>query len=121
MVNPYSAGDASPPPKRRAWSSPSEVAPGTGVARQLELMHELIGARISGPEFARAWLAARRRALDEKERVRERFDRILTDVFYLLDDYVIDPSLRDAGDMTDEDLIERVRNALHDLSALDVD
>ncbi|WP_322751132.1 MULTISPECIES: colicin immunity domain-containing protein [unclassified Frankia] len=117
MVIRNSADDASQP-RRRVWSSPSEVDPGTGIARQLELMHELIEAKMSGPEFAHAWLAARRHALDEKERVRERFDRILTDVFYLLDDYVIDPSIRDSDDMTDEELVGRVRNALCDLLRL---
>jgi self-protective colicin-like immunity protein len=87
---------------------------------QLELMHDLVSGEIGGPDFARAWLSARRRVLDAGERVRDRFDRILTDVFYLLDDYVIDPALRDSGDITDEELVARVRLALNDLDSLDV-
>ena len=49
-------------------------------------MRDLVGGKIAGPDFARAWLSARRRVLDAGERLRERFDRVLTDMFYLLDD-----------------------------------
>lgn len=98
-------------PRRRAWGSPSEVEPGTGVERQVMLIKQLVAGGISAPEFAREWLAARRRVLDEGERVRERFERILTDIFYLLDDYVIDPMLRGPEDMSDEALISRVEEA----------
>jgi hypothetical protein len=80
----------------------------------------LVGGRISAPDFAKAWLSARRRVLDRGERVRERFDRILTDTFYLLDDYVIDPTLRRSGDMTDRELVAKVRTALDDLDSLPV-
>jgi hypothetical protein len=104
----------------RSWASPSEVDPGSAIAVQLELMRDLVSGKIAGPDFARAWLSARRLVLDTRERVRERFDRVLTDVFYLLDDYVIDPALRDSGDMTDEELVARVRAALNDLDSLDV-
>ena len=104
----------------RSWASPSDVDPGSATAAQVELMRDLVSGKIAGPDFARAWLSARRRVLDGGERVRERFDRILTDVFYLLDDYVIDPTLRDSGDMTDEELVARVRVALNDLDSLDV-
>jgi hypothetical protein len=65
-------------------------------------------------------LSARRRGLDAGEHVRERFDRVLTDVFYLLDEYVIDPALRDSGDMTGEERVERVLAALNDLDSFDV-
>lgn len=82
----------------RTWASPAEVTSGSGVATQIELMRELADGKTAGPDFARSWLAARRRVLDGGERVREKFDRMLTEVFYLLDDYVIDPTLRDAGD-----------------------
>jgi hypothetical protein len=104
----------------RSWASPSEVDPGSAIAVQLELMRDLVSGKIAGPDFASAWLSARRLVLDARERVRERFDRVLTDVFYLLDDYVIDPALRDSGDMTDEELVARVRAALNDLDSLDV-
>lgn len=85
---------------------------------QLSLMQDLTAGKISAPEFARSWLSARRRSLNEGERTRERFDRILTDVFYLLDDYVIDPSLRDQDDMTDEELSTKVRESLNELNSL---
>lgn len=81
-------------PQDRAWSAPSEVAPGAGVAWQLRLMNDLVNGQMSGPEFARAWLSTRRRVLDGNERVWENFERILCDVFYSLDEYIIDPALR---------------------------
>jgi hypothetical protein len=81
-------------------------------------MNELAAGRISCPDFARSWLAARRVVLDDGERVRESFDRILTEVFYLLDDYKIDPLLRGPGDMTDEELVEGVKAAIDRLGRL---
>lgn len=81
-------------------------------------MQDLATGKISAPDFARSWLSARRHSLDEGERTREPFDRILTDVFYLLDDYVIDPSLRDQNDMTDEELSIKVRESLDKLNSL---
>jgi hypothetical protein len=82
-------------------------------------MRDLVSEKIAGPDFAKAWLSARRRVLDEGERVHGKFDRILTDVFYLLDDYVIDPTLRDSGDMADEELVVKVHAALNALDSLD--
>lgn len=106
-------------PGQRVWSRPSQVEPGTGVAEQLELVRRLASGRMSGADFAERWLAARRRALAEGERVREPFDRVLTSVFYLLDDYVIDATLRDSGDMTDDELVQRVQLALRQLDSLE--
>jgi hypothetical protein len=97
---------------------PSEVDGSAATAEQIDLMRQLVDARIPAPEFAKAWLAARRRALDEGDRLRDEFDRILIEVFYQLDDYVIDPTLREAGDLTDEGLARRVRNALNGLDSL---
>jgi hypothetical protein len=108
------------PRMSRSWASPSEVDHDSAIAQQLELMRDFVSGKIAGPDFAKAWLSARRRVLDAGERVRERFERILTDVFYLLDDYVIDPALRDSGDMTDGELAARVRAAINDLDSLDV-
>jgi hypothetical protein len=98
--------------------SPSEVDPSSATAEQVQSMRDLVGGEIAGSDFARAWLSARRRALEAGERVRDKFDRILTNVFYLLDDYVIDPNLRDSGDMTDEELAAKVRSALKELDSL---
>lgn len=101
-----------------AWARPSEVEPGTGVADQVRFMRELVGEQISGPDFAKSWLGARRRVLAQGERVLESFERVLTDIFYILDDYVIDPKLRDSEDMTDAQLQDRVREALRRLDDL---
>lgn len=106
------------PRRPRSWSRPSEVDPGTATAEQIDLMRRLVGACIPASEFAKAWLAARRRALDEGDRVREDFDRIFTEVFYQLDDYAIDPTLRGEGDLTDEELVRHVQDALHELDSL---
>ncbi|MEU9887492.1 colicin immunity domain-containing protein [Sphaerisporangium sp. NPDC051011] len=107
------------PMNPEAWSRPSDVEPGTGVAEQLYLMRQFAGGRLSAPDFASAWLAARRRVLAGGERLRKRFDRVLTNVFYQLDDYAIDPALREPGDMTDADLKQYVQGALDDLDALE--
>ncbi|GIH27125.1 hypothetical protein Aph01nite_54350 [Acrocarpospora phusangensis] len=104
---------------RLAWACPAQVPSGTGVARQFELMNLLVQGKISTPAFARDWLSARRTSLDNGERLRESFERAMNNVFYLLDNYSIDPSLRNPSDVSDEALIEGVRYALEDLSALD--
>jgi hypothetical protein len=57
--------------------------------------------------------------LDGSERVRENFERILYDVFCLLNDYVIDPALRGPGDITDGQLVARVRDSLERLRGLE--
>ncbi|MFS0704452.1 hypothetical protein AB6N23_08015 [Cellulomonas sp. 179-A 9B4 NHS] len=83
-------------------------------------MRELVGGVLDGPDFARTWFAARRRALHDGERVRGPLERVLEDVFFLLEDgYVIDPALRGPDDVTDEALVAHVRVALGRLSALD--
>jgi hypothetical protein len=95
------------------------VDPGSFTGTQLALMRRLARGQIPAPDFARAWLDARRGALDAGERVGDRLDRILTDVFYLLDDFVIDSTLRDPADMSDEALTAEVLNEIRKLDALD--
>ncbi len=112
------SAEPSHPPRPRAWRRPSEVDADAATAEQVDLMRQVADARIPAPQFAKAWLAARRRALGEGDRLRDEFDRILTQVFYQLDDYVIDPTLREAEDLTDEELIRRVRGALNELDSL---
>jgi hypothetical protein len=85
---------------------------------QLELMNKLVAGEVSGPEFAAAWLAARRQAIAGGERCRDSFERNLNDVFYLLDDYVIDPALRSSDDITDAQLTEGVCLAVERTIAL---
>ncbi|MET8183702.1 colicin immunity domain-containing protein [Streptomyces sp. NPDC005336] len=82
-------------------------------------MESLVASWISAEEFAQSWLSARRRALELRERLWEPFSRILDQVFYALDDYVIDPGLRDADDMTNEQLHAIVREHLTELDGLD--
>jgi hypothetical protein len=105
--------------RSRAWSAPSVVPRDSGTGQQIAQMEKLVAGEVSGPEFARAWLAARRQALDNAERVREPFERILYEVFYLLDDYVIDPDLRGPHDISDKSLTQRVVAALNRLNALE--
>lgn len=105
-------------PRQRAWAWPSEVPAGTGVADQVVLMQRLVEGEIAAPDFATSWLGARRRILADGERVREAFERVLTDVFYLLDDYVIDPELRDSDDMSDAQLVRQVQEALRRLKPI---
>ncbi|MEV6069441.1 hypothetical protein AB0L82_23090 [Nocardia sp. NPDC052001] len=102
----------------RTWAKPADVPPGSGVAEQLSLMKSLACRQITCPTFARSWYDARRRSLDNGERVREPFERLLTRVFYDLADYPIDHSLRESGDITDEGLIDNVRDVLKELARL---
>jgi Bacterial self-protective colicin-like immunity len=81
-------------------------------------MQSLVSGDISAPVFAQSWLAARRRALNDGERVREKFDQALDEVFYALEDYAIDPDLRDPGDLSDDQLVAIVQDALNSLSRL---
>lgn len=106
-------------PSMKAWKSPAEVDPGTGVAAQIDLTRSLARGEITASLFASGWLAARRWALNEGERTREPFDRILNEVFYALEDYSIDPELRAPEDLTDDQLADRVRGALGKLDDLD--
>ncbi|MEU0534018.1 hypothetical protein [Amycolatopsis tolypomycina] len=92
------------PPGAHAWRSPAEVASGSGVA--------FAHGDLSGAEFARRWYAARRRADERGERVRDRLAWLLGEVFFLLEDYPIDPELREPGDVTDEELLAGVRTLL---------
>lgn len=103
------------PARWTAWSSPAQVPPNSGVGEQLELMNAVVAGQTPPVIFAQRWLSARRRSLAQGERLRGKFDEVLNSVFYMLDDYVIDPSLREPGDMSDDDLVVRVRGALEDL------
>ncbi|MFF4418362.1 hypothetical protein ACFYY8_38035 [Streptosporangium sp. NPDC001559] len=107
------------PPHRVTQPVPDRMAPGSGVAEQLALMRSLARGEMSAAAFMPAWLAARRHALTEGEHVPDPVDRVLTDVFYDLEDYTADPDLREPGDMSDGELTSRVRAALDKLGAAD--
>ncbi|MFD3437529.1 colicin immunity domain-containing protein [Streptomyces sp. NPDC058685] len=96
------------PPANRSWKSAAEVPDRSHTGRQLALMGDLASNTLDGPTFARQWLAARRDALNIGERLGAALTNALDEVFYTLEEYVIDPSLRDEDDMSDEDLRRRV-------------
>ncbi|WP_030717344.1 hypothetical protein [Streptomyces sp. NRRL S-237] len=68
-------------------------------------MRRLSRAEIEPARFAKQWLDARRLALNENERLAEHLYRALNQVFYALDEYPIDPALREHGDTTDAELL----------------
>jgi hypothetical protein len=105
------------PPTRHSWSRPSDVEPGSAIAEQLDLMRSFANGQIPPADFARGWLAARRRSLDEGERTTSPLTEILDRMFYALDDYAIDPSLHEPGDLTDEQLADVARRALEELTS----
>ncbi|MFE1594941.1 hypothetical protein [Nocardia sp. NPDC058705] len=105
--------------KMKVWPTPAFVKPGSGIAEQLALMARLVSGDVAGPDFARGWFGARSRSLREGERVRERFDRRLNEVFFVLEDsYAIDPDTWEEGDLTDEELVEFVRTILAEVNSL---
>ncbi|MFI9719716.1 colicin immunity domain-containing protein [Streptomyces sp. NPDC052396] len=104
---------------QQAWASGSEVTAGSATAEQLSLMESFAHGTMNGPDFATSWLAARRRALATKERLRTSLESILNDVFYALDNYAPDPALRQADDLTDDQLKSVVHNALAMLDTLE--
>ena len=100
------------PPLQREWASGQDVEPGSGVADQLALMTSLVAGEISAQSFAPAWWDAWRRERDGGERTRGALGEALHGIFFVLEDYAADPSLREPGDMTDEELVAKVRAAL---------
>ncbi|WP_079064231.1 colicin immunity domain-containing protein [Streptomyces sp. NRRL F-4489] len=96
-------------PRKGAWKRSEDVAEGSGTAEQLNLMRAFVAGSLSAREFATGWLDARRRAMNEGDRVISPLAVALDEVFSALEDYSIDPVLRDPDDLTDEELVERVR------------
>ncbi|MER6199656.1 colicin immunity domain-containing protein [Streptomyces sp. NPDC001586] len=101
-----------PTARRRQWRIAREVPEESGTGRQLDLMRRLSRDEIQPERFAKQWLDARRKALNEDERVGEHLCRALNQVFYALDEYPIDPALREDGDTTDAELREIVNQTL---------
>ncbi|MFG2233762.1 hypothetical protein ACGFNX_27880 [Streptomyces sp. NPDC048723] len=100
------------PSRRRQWRTAGEVPEGSGTGRQLDLMRRLSRAEIEPARFAQQWLDARRKALNEDERIEEHLERALNQVFYALDEYPIDPASREDGDTTDAELLGIVDRTL---------
>ena len=87
---------------------PGPPPPPPGVAEQLRLMGELDAGRLTVSEFGRAWFHAR----NAGERVRAPLQTVLDEVFWVLEDYPLDPTGREPGNPTDEDVVATVRAAL---------
>ncbi|MFI6288618.1 colicin immunity domain-containing protein [Streptomyces sp. NPDC051018] len=100
------------------WARRSDIPPGAATAEQVALMDSLVNGTVSAPEFARSWLAARREALWRNERLREPFSAALDRVFWALEDYSIDPALRDETDLTDPELVATIRAVLSEIDRL---
>ena len=106
---------------QRAWAGPGDVPDDSGVGHQVAAMRDFVAGSITGAELVSAWFAGRRRALDQGERVRPPFQRVLDDVFFVLEDeYAGDPALRGPEDLTDGALQVRLASELDRLAALDV-
>lgn len=88
----------------RVWATTRQVPVDSAVGRQVAAMQSLAEDACTGTEFAVAWLAARRESLEAGERTRDPLDRALLDVFYAVEEYPIDPTLREPGDTTDSEL-----------------
>lgn len=100
------------PPRYQAWSYADEIPEASHTGRLFSLMREFSSGALDGPVFARRWLAERRGAMDMGERVTDGIGCALDIVFYALEDYAIDPELRDPGDMSDDELRRHVADAL---------
>ncbi|MFH8615261.1 colicin immunity domain-containing protein [Streptomyces sp. NPDC017979] len=100
------------PPRHTAWSHVQDIPPGTGTARQVELMRGLVGGECSAADFARGWLDARRVSLSNGERLQRSLSLVLDEVFALLENYAIDPSLKEPGDLSDDELKREVRRLM---------
>ncbi|MFE3544421.1 colicin immunity domain-containing protein [Nocardia sp. NPDC059177] len=94
---------------RRTWARREDVPRDSGVGEQISLMDQFAAAEIDGAVFARGWLAGRRRQLRSGERVRAPIEFLLNQVFYELDEYAIDRTDLDEGDVTEEQLRDHVR------------
>ncbi|MET8863841.1 colicin immunity domain-containing protein [Nonomuraea sp. NPDC004580] len=107
------------PPRWQSWRSPREVHPESNTAQQLHLMESFVERALSAPQFVLSWLSARSQALDDGERLHGRFETLMNEVFYVLDDYPSDPALREDGDISEEELREHVDETLRRSRSLD--
>ncbi|MFF1446648.1 colicin immunity domain-containing protein [Streptomyces sp. NPDC058274] len=99
-------------PLTKTWKTPRDVPATSHHGHQLELMRQLAAGAVEGPSFARQWLDERRRAMNAGERLGDALTTALDEVFYALEDYSIDPSLRDEDDLTDEELRDQVAHVM---------
>lgn len=95
-----------------AWSRARDIPAGTSAARQVSLMQAFTTGSIGGADFARGWLDARRASRNNGERLRDPLLTAFDQTFSLLEDYSIDPDLRDPDDLSDQELMEAVRETM---------
>ncbi|KQR10452.1 hypothetical protein [Cellulomonas sp. Leaf334] len=92
----------------------------TGVGRQIAALRSFVAGSITGAELESVWFAGRRLAMAQGERVRQPFERMLDDVFFILEDeYCGDPALRGPEDLSDGAMQVRLESELDRLAALD--
>lgn len=99
------------PPLHRVWVTVHEVEPGSAVSDQVALMTAVVAGEISPPAFASKWMNASSRQLHQGERVGGALATALHDVFFVIEDYGA-PDLWEPGDLNDEELVIKVREAL---------
>ncbi|SDN29123.1 hypothetical protein SAMN04488074_1444 [Lentzea albidocapillata subsp. violacea] len=99
------------PPLHREWATMHEVEPGSAVSEQVALMTSVVAGEISPPAFASKWMNASSRRQNHGERVSGALGTALHDVFFVIEDYA-EPDLWEPGDLNDEELVIKVREAL---------
>nr|WP_237526295.1 colicin immunity domain-containing protein [Streptomyces sp. SID4913] len=99
-------------PRHIAWAHARDVPDGTATSQQVCLVRDFTAGAIGGADFARGWLNARRAAQESGERLREPLLSAFQQVFLLLEDYSIDPALKDPTDLSDEQLRDAVRKSM---------
>jgi hypothetical protein len=100
---------------QRSWRSAGDPPVDSHVGRQLALMRAFAARTVSAEDFARGWLEERRRSLDVHERVHGALSNAVEVVFRTLEDFSIDPSLRDDDDVTPDQLRAVVHEVLTEL------
>jgi hypothetical protein len=99
------------PSKHRAWSSSDDVDPESAAARPRALLDAFADGTSSAPDFAHAWWEARRASQANGERIRGPLGDLFDRVFMILEDYSVDPDLREPGDLDDAELRTAVSEA----------
>lgn len=99
-------------PRHIAWAHARNVPGGTATSQQVRLVRGFTAGAIGGADFARGWLNGRRAAQESGERLREPLLSAFQQVFLLLEDYSIDPALKDPADLSDEELRDAVRKSM---------
>ncbi|MEU9096022.1 hypothetical protein [Streptomyces sp. NPDC048428] len=108
-------------PRHHAWAHVRNVPDGTSVSHQVCLVRDFTAGAIDGATFARGWLAARRAAHDNGERLHDPLLSAFGQVFSLLEDYSLDPALKDPADLSDSPQVaaatavhQELRNAVRE-------